>query len=159
MAVSRIFVANRGEIAVRVIRAARELGIHTIQAVSTADRDMLAAQLADTVVEIGAAHATKSYLNKEAVLAAAVASGADALHPGYGFLSESADFAEKVEAAGLVFIGPRAETIRAMGDKAMARAVAARAGVPTVPGSDGRIDGVDAARRIAAAIGYPVMIK
>ena len=159
MAIAKIFIANRGEIAVRIIRAARELGIATVQAVSRADRDMLAARLADAVAEIGPAQATKSYLNKDAVLAAAIASGADAVHPGYGFLSENADFADRVEQAGLVFIGPKGETIRAMGDKATARAMAARAGVPTVPGSEGRVEGVAAARACAEAIGYPVMIK
>ncbi|WP_181704840.1 acetyl-CoA carboxylase biotin carboxylase subunit [Chthonobacter rhizosphaerae] len=159
MAISSLFVANRGEIAVRVIRAARELGIRTVQAVSAADRDMLAARMADAVVEIGPAHARKSYLDIDAVLAGARASGADAVHPGYGFLSENADFAERVEAAGLVFVGPKAETIRAMGDKATARAMAAAAGVPTVPGSEGRVDGVEEARRVAREIGYPVMIK
>ena len=159
MAIGKIFIANRGEIAVRIIRAARELGLTTVQAVSQADRDMLAARLADSVAEIGPAQATKSYLNKEAVLAAAIASGADAVHPGYGFLSENADFADMVEKAGLVFIGPRAETIRAMGDKATARAMAARAGVPTVPGSEGRVDGAAAALTLAKTIGYPVMIK
>jgi acetyl-CoA carboxylase biotin carboxylase subunit len=111
------------------------------------------------VAEVGPPHATKSYLNKEAVIAAAVASGADALHPGYGFLSENADFAAMVEAAGLVFVGPKPETIRAMGDKAMAREMAARAGVPTVPGSEGRLDGVSAAVKAAGEIGFPVMIK
>ncbi len=115
MPISKIFVANRGEIAVRIIRAARELGIATVQAVSAADRDMLAARLADEVVEIGPAHARKSYLDMDAVLRGAIESGADAIHPGYGFLSENAAFAEKVEQAGLVFIGPKAETIRAMG--------------------------------------------
>ena len=108
MLIKRIFVANRGEIAVRIIRAAKELGIATVQAVSAADRDMLAARLADQVVEIGPAHARKSYLDMDAVLRGAIESGADAVHPGYGFLSENAAFAEKVEAAGLVFIGPKA---------------------------------------------------
>ncbi|MDR3517419.1 MAG: acetyl-CoA carboxylase biotin carboxylase subunit [Azospirillaceae bacterium] len=159
MAISKLFIANRGEIAVRIIRAARELGLRTVQAVSAADRDMLAARLADEVVEIGKAHATKSYLNKDAVLAAAVASGADAVHPGYGFLSENAGFAEMVERAGLVFVGPRPETIRAMGDKATARVMAMRAGVPTVPGSEGRVEDVPAALTAAMDIGYPVMIK
>ncbi|MQT15320.1 acetyl-CoA carboxylase biotin carboxylase subunit [Segnochrobactrum spirostomi] len=159
MPVTKIFVANRGEIAVRIIRAARELGIATVQAVSAADRDMLAARLADEVVEIGPAHARKSYLDMDAVLRGAIESGADAIHPGYGFLSENAAFAEKVEQAGLVFIGPKAETIRAMGDKATARAMAAAAGVPTVPGSEGRVDGVEAALAVAETIGYPVMIK
>ena len=159
MAIKALFIANRGEIAVRIIKAAKALGVRTIQAVSAADKDMLAARLADSVVEIGPAHATKSYLNQEAVVAAAIASGADAVHPGYGFLAENADFAEKVEAAGLIFVGPKPETIRAMGDKAVARQMAARAGVPTVPGSEGRIEGVEAALRAAPAIGYPIMIK
>jgi len=159
MAISKLFIANRGEIAVRIIRAAHELGIRVVQAVSAADRDMLAARLADEVVEIGKAHASKSYLNKEAVVAAAVASGADAVHPGYGFLSENADFAEMVESAGLVFVGPKPETIRAMGDKATARTMAMRAGVPTVPGSEGRVENAEAALSAARDIGYPVMIK
>jgi acetyl-CoA carboxylase biotin carboxylase subunit len=159
MPIQRIFVANRGEIAVRIIRAAKELGIGTVQAVSAADRDMLAARLADQVVEIGPAHARKSYLDMDAVLRGALESGADAVHPGYGFLSENAAFAEKVEAAGLVFIGPKADTIRAMGDKATARAMAAAAGVPTVPGSEGRVEGVETALHVAKSIGYPVMIK
>src|SRR5215218_2450788 len=159
MTIRTLFVANRGEIAVRIVRAAKEMGIRTVQAVSAADKDMLAARLADAVAEVGPAHATKSYLNKEAVIAAAMASGADAVHPGYGFLSENADFAAMVEAAGLIFVGPRPETIRAMGDKATARAIAAKAGVPTVPGSDGRVEGVAAALASAGAVGYPVMIK
>ncbi|MDQ0475196.1 acetyl-CoA carboxylase biotin carboxylase subunit [Labrys wisconsinensis] len=159
MRIRRIFVANRGEIAVRIIRAAKELGIATVQAVSAADRDMLAARLADAVAPVGPAHASKSYLNKPAMLQAALDAGCDAVHPGYGFLSENTEFAAMVEDAGLVFIGPRPETIRAMGDKAMARAIAAKAGVRTVPGSEGRVEGVEAARRVAEEIGYPVMIK
>jgi len=145
MPVTKILIANRGEIAVRIIRAAKSLGIATVQAVSKADHDMLAARLADEVVEIGPAHASKSYLNAEALLAAAASSGADAVHPGYGFLSENAGFAAAVEGRGLVFIGPSAETIRLMGDKATAREMAAKAGVPTVPGSPGRVEGIDAA--------------
>ena len=121
MPIKTLFVANRGEIAVRIIRAAKALGMRTVQAASSADREMLAAQMADEIAEIGPPHAAKSYLNKEAVVAAAIASGADAVHPGYGFLSENADFAAMVERAGLVFVGPRPETIRAMGDKAVAR--------------------------------------
>ena len=159
MAIRKLFIANRGEIAVRIIRAAKELGIETVQAVSAADREMLAARLADQVAPVGPAHATKSYLNKDAMLKAAIDSGCDAVHPGYGFLSENADFADMVEKAGLVFVGPRAETIRAMGDKATARSMAAKAGVPTVPGSEGRVEGIEEARRVAAGIGYPVMIK
>jgi acetyl-CoA carboxylase biotin carboxylase subunit len=158
MTIRTLFVANRGEIAVRIIRAAKTLGVRTVQAVSSADRDMLAARLADQVVEVGPPQAAKSYLNREALVAAAAASGADAVHPGYGFLSENADFAAMVESAGLAFVGPRPETIRAMGDKAVAREIAARAGVPTVPGSEGRIeDGT--AHEAAEAVGYPLMIK
>jgi acetyl-CoA carboxylase, biotin carboxylase subunit len=159
MSIKKLMIANRGEIAVRIIRAAKELGITTVQAVSKADHAMLAAKLADQVIEIGPPAALKSYLNREAILAAAHESGADAIHPGYGFLSENADFAEAVERAGLVFVGPRPDTIRRMGDKARARAVAAEAGVPTVPGSDGRIAGLGEARVLARRIGFPLMIK
>src|SRR3984957_9286289 len=159
MPIRTLFIANRGEIAVRIVRAAKALGIRTVQAVSSADRDMLAARMADEIVEIGPPHAAKSYLNKDAIVAAAVASGADAVHPGYGFLSENASFAAMVESAGLVFVGPPSETIQIMGDKAAAREMAARAGVPTVPGSAGRIEDVGAARRAAEAVGYPLMIK
>jgi acetyl-CoA carboxylase biotin carboxylase subunit len=159
MPIRTLFVANRGEIAVRIVRAAKALGIRTVQAVSSADWEMLAARMADEIAEVGPPHAAKSYLNKEALVAAAVAHGADAVHPGYGFLSENADFAAMVESAGLVFVGPRPETIRTMGDKAVAREVAARAGVPTVPGSSGRIEDAGTARHAAEAIGYPLMIK
>jgi acetyl-CoA carboxylase biotin carboxylase subunit len=158
MTISKILVANRGEIAVRIIRAARELGIATAQVVSAADRDMLAATLADEMVEIGPAQAAKSYLKIDAILAAAKSVGADAVHPGYGFLSENADFADAVKAAGLIFIGPDGDTIRKMGDKARARAIAAEAGVPTVPGSEGRVDPSDA-DRLVAEYGLPLMIK
>ncbi|HJS83831.1 MAG TPA: biotin carboxylase N-terminal domain-containing protein, partial [Acetobacteraceae bacterium] len=159
MALRKILIANRGEIAVRIVRAARELGIATVQAASAADRDMLAARLANAVVEIGPPQATRSYLNREAILRAAEASGADAIHPGYGFLSEDAAFAEMVERAGLVFIGPRPETIRRMGDKAAARATAAEAGVPTVPGSEGRVTHPDEAAALGRDIGFPLMLK
>ena len=141
----------------RIIRAARELGITTIQAVSRADRDMLAARMADEVVEVGPAHAAKSYLNQQAMLQAAIGAKADAIHPGYGFLSENATFAESVEQAGLIFVGPRAETIRLMGDKARAREIAAEAGVSTVPGTKGTNETNLAAH--ARDIGFPVMIK
>ncbi len=159
MPIRRLLIANRGEIAVRIQRAARTLGIVAVQAVSAADRDSLAAALADEVVEIGKPQAAQSYLSADRLLDAAMRSGADAVHPGYGFLAENADFAERVEQAGLVFVGPRAQTIRRMGDKASARATAMAAGVPTVPGSDGRVAGGPAARDIAAKIGFPVMIK
>jgi acetyl-CoA carboxylase biotin carboxylase subunit len=154
-----LLVANRGEIAVRVIRAAQELGMRAAVTVSDADRDSLAARMADQAVHIGSAHAAKSYLNSDAILEAARQCGADAIHPGYGFLSENAAFAEKVENAGLIFVGPSSSIIAMMGDKARARATAKRAGVPTVPGSEGAIDSLEQARDVAGGIGYPVMIK
>jgi acetyl-CoA carboxylase biotin carboxylase subunit len=154
-----LFIANRGEIAVRINRAARALGMRVVQAHSDADRDMLAVRLADRAANVGLPQAAKSYLDIARVVAAAVETGAEAVHPGYGFLSERAEFAAAVEAAGLRFIGPAPETIRRMGDKAAARATARAAGVPVVPGSEGRVEGPAAARRIARQIGYPLMIK
>jgi acetyl-CoA carboxylase biotin carboxylase subunit len=159
MAIRKILIANRGEIAVRIIRAAREMGIATVQAVSAADRDMLAARMADECIDIGPPQAARSYLNAAAILDAAARSGADAIHPGYGFLAENAAFAEAVEAAGLVFIGPTSATIRLMGDKAAARRTAEGAGVPTIPGSEGVVRDAAEAMRLAEAIGYPLMIK
>ncbi|MGI9493554.1 MAG: acetyl-CoA carboxylase biotin carboxylase subunit [Geminicoccaceae bacterium] len=159
MTIKRLFIANRGEIAVRIQRAAKALGMTTIQAHSDADADMLAVRLADEAVPIGPPHPTKSYLNIEAIIAAAKEAKVDAIHPGYGFLSENANFAEAVEGAALVFVGPKAETIRQLGDKVTARKVASAAGVPTVPGSDGGLDDVEAAKDVASSIGYPVMIK
>jgi len=159
MTISRLLIANRGEIAVRIQRAARELGIKTIQVYSAADADSLAVRMADDAINIGPFQAAKSYLNIEAILAAARATGADAIHPGYGFLSENPVFADAVEAAGLIFVGPKGETIRTMGDKAAARGAAQRAGVPVVPGSEGRVAELVEARRLAEKIGFPVMIK
>ncbi|AYM64972.1 acetyl-CoA carboxylase biotin carboxylase subunit [Agrobacterium fabrum] len=159
MNIRSILVANRGEIAVRIIKAAKALGIRTVQVHSTADADMLAVKLADEAVNIGPPSAAKSYLNIDAVISAAKAAGVDAVHPGYGFLSENADFADAVETAGLIFIGPRGDAIRLLGDKVAAREVAARAGVPTVPGSAGRITSLDEARTIAEKTGFPIMIK
>ena len=159
MPIRKLLIANRGEIAVRIIRAARELDIATVAVFSEADRDSLAVRMADEAAAIGPAQAAKSYLNADAILAAARSSGADAIHPGYGFLSENAAFASAVEAAGLTFVGPSPEAIRIMGNKSLARETAAKAGVPCVPGSDGVVTGIDAAVASAAKIGYPVMIK
>lgn len=159
MTIKSLLIANRGEIAVRIIRAARELGIRTVQVHSKADTDSLAVKLADEAIDIGPAQAAKSYLNIPAVIDAAKRSGADAIHPGYGFLAENAEFADAVNVAGLTFVGPSANAIRLMGDKVAARQAAAAAGVPTVPGSDGRIDDLEAARAVVARTGYPVMIK
>ena len=159
MTIQRLFIANRGEIAVRIIRAAQALGIHTIQAHSEADADMLAVILADEAVLIGPAPAKDSYLNIAAILNAAKDTGADAIHPGYGFLSESPTFVRAVEDAGLIFVGPSADTIERMGDKVAARQAAEAAGVPVVPGSKGRVDTVAEAVAIAEEIGFPVMIK
>jgi acetyl-CoA carboxylase biotin carboxylase subunit len=159
MAITKLLIANRGEIAVRIIRAARELGIKTVQVHSAADAEMLAVKMADEAVNIGPPHAAKSYLNIENILKAAKDSGADAVHPGYGFLAENAGFADAVEAAGLIFVGPKGDAIRVMGDKVAARVAAEAAGVPVVPGSDGRVDDPEQAKAIALAIGFPIMIK
>ena len=155
----RILIANRGEIALRVIRACRELGVETVAVYSTADRDTLPVQLATRAVCICPARAAESYLNQAAVLTAAVESGCEAVHPGYGFLSENADFADLCQKCGLTFIGPSGDVIRAMGDKAAARAMMKAAGVPVVPGSDGCVADAEEALRWAEAIGYPVMLK
>jgi len=158
-AFQKLLIANRGEIAVRIIRAAKELGLRTVAVYSDADANSLHVQLADEAVRLGPAHASKSYLDVEAMLRAARESGAQAVHPGYGFLSENADFAERVEGAGLVFVGPTPHAIRTMGNKAAARAAAMKADVPTVPGSDGVVESGAAAVALARDIGYPIMIK
>jgi acetyl-CoA carboxylase biotin carboxylase subunit len=152
-----MLVANRGEIAMRVIRAARELGIQTVLAASEADLDTLPARYADRTVCIGPAPAGDSYLRVQTIIAAAVGSGADAIHPGYGFLSESALLAAACEAASIAFIGPTAEQVRVVGDKLRARAIAEAAGVPTTPG--GAVESLEQARRLAAEVGYPVLLK
>jgi acetyl-CoA carboxylase biotin carboxylase subunit len=157
--INRLLVISRGEIAVRTVRAASELGITTIAAYSDADETSLAVTLADESVNIGGAHAKKSYLNHEAILAAAEELKADAIHPGYGFLSENAEFARAVEEAGLTWVGPSAATIARMGDKSTAIETAREAGVPVVPGSGGVIADVEEGRRAAAEVGYPVLIK
>jgi len=157
--IQKLLIANRGEIAVRIIRAARDLGIETVQAHSEADTESRAVLMADEAAVIGPPAAAKSYLNVEAILKAAKDTGADAIHPGYGFLAENAAFADAVADAGLIFVGPSGDTIRLMGDKAAARAEAKKAGVPTVPGSDGVIEDMEAAAALAEEIGFPVMIK
>lgn len=156
----KIVIANRGEIALRILRACKELGIKTVAVHSTADRDLKHVLMADETVCIGPAPSVKSYLNIPALISAAEITGADAIHPGYGFLSENADFAEQVERSGFVFIGPRAETIRLMGDKVSAINAMKKTGVPCVPGSDGSL-GEDIAknREIANRIGYPIIVK
>lgn len=159
MNIASILIANRGEIAVRVIRAAKALGLRTVQVYSEADKDSLAVRLADEAINIGPPAAAKSYLNIEAIVRAARQAGVDAVHPGYGFLSENADFADAVVAENMVFVGPSGDSIRLLGDKIAARGVASKAGVPTVPGSDGKVADMDAGRKIVAQIGYPVMIK
>ncbi len=156
----KILIANRGEIALRVQRACRELGIKTVAVYSEADREAKYVKLADESVCIGPAPSAKSYLNIPAVISAAEVTDAQAIHPGYGFLSENADFAERVEQSGFVFIGPRAETIRLMGDKVSAKDAMKKAGVPCVPGSDGALpDDPSELIKIAKRVGYPVIIK
>ena len=157
--IRKLLIANRGEIAVRIIRAAHALGIPTVAACSEADRDSLAARMADEVHVLGQARADKSYLNIEALIGALKVTGADAVHPGYGFLSENADFAEAVVAAGVIFVGPSPDTIRRMGDKAEARRTAQAAGVPVVPGSPGGLIDVDSALNVAESVGFPLLIK
>ena len=155
----RILIANRGEIAVRVFRACRELEIEPVVVYSQADREALHVQLAEQAYCIGPARSADSYLNVNAILTVAQAAGCDAIHPGYGFLSENADFADACEAAGITFIGPSGDVIRAMGNKAAARKLMQSAGVPVVPGSDGAVDTAEQAKALADSIGYPVLIK
>ena len=156
----KVLIANRGEIAVRIIQACRDLGIISVAVYSEADREALHAQIADEAVCIGPARAADSYLNMDNIISAALASGCQAIHPGFGFLSENPDFAERITQAGLAFIGPTAATIRLMGDKVSAITAMKKAGVPTVPGSDGPLtDDMDANRAHAKRIGYPVIIK
>ncbi len=156
----KILIANRGEIALRVLRACKELGIKTVAVHSTADKDLMHVRLSDESVCIGPPSPTESYLNIPAIISAMEVTDADAVHPGYGFLSENADFAEQVENSGFIFIGPRAETIRKMGDKVSAIEIMREAGVPTVPGSNGPLDDdTDRTLKLAREIGYPVIIK
>ncbi|UJJ30876.1 acetyl-CoA carboxylase biotin carboxylase subunit [Halopseudomonas maritima] len=156
----KVLIANRGEIALRVIRACKELGLKTVAVHSTADRELMHLAMADESVCIGPAPATQSYLNIPAIISAAEVTGADGIHPGYGFLAENADFAEQVENSGFTFIGPSAAVIRLMGDKVSAIAAMKETGVPTVPGSDGPLPEDEAeCLKIAQRVGYPVIIK
>ncbi len=156
---NKVLIANRGEIALRVIRACRELGVHTVAVYSEADRESLHVRFADDDVCIGPAPSRSSYLNIPRLIAAAEITGADAIHPGYGFLAENAEFAEICRASNITFIGPTPDQIRQMGDKASARRLAKEAGVPTVPGSAGILADVDEALVVAQEIGFPVIIK
>ena len=156
----KVLIANRGEIAVRIIRACREVGMQTVAVYSDADRQALHVRYADEAYRLGPAPSRESYLRADKIIAAALRSGANAIHPGYGFLAERADFAEACTAAGLVFIGPKASSIAAMGDKAVARATVARAGVPVVPGTEG--EGAlsdEELLALAPAIGFPLLVK
>ena len=157
--IKKVLIANRGEIALRIIRACRDMGIRTVAVYSTADRDAMHVQLADESVCIGPAAAKDSYLNESAILTAALLANADAIHPGYGFLSERADFARKVESHGMIWIGPSPDMITKMGDKVNAKKTAIECGLPVVPGSDGAVETLDSALEIADKIGYPVMLK
>ena len=160
MKLEKVLIANRGEIALRVLRACRQLGLKTVAVHSTADRDLMHVKLADEAVCIGPAAPKDSYLNIPSIIAAAEATGANAIHPGYGFLSENADFAEMVEKSGFIFIGPTADTIRLMGDKVSAKKAMQKAGVPCVPGSAGALgENAEENRKLANQIGYPIIIK
>ena len=156
---NKILIANRGEIALRVIRACREMGIKSVAVHSTADSDAMYVKMADESVCIGPALSADSYLNKSAIISAAVVTNADAVHPGYGFLSENAEFADMLEAHGIEFIGPTAEHIRKMGDKVEAKRTAIELGIPVVPGSKGALDTLSDALKTAKEIGYPVIVK
>ena len=155
----RILIANRGEIAVRIFRACREMNIQPVVVYSQGDADALHVQLAEEAYCIGPARSADSYLNRDAILTVAKQTGCDALHPGYGFLSENADFADACAQAGVTFIGPSGDVIRKMGNKAAARKLMQQAGVPVVPGSDGAVDTPEQAKALADEMGYPVLIK
>jgi len=157
--IKKILIANRGEIALRIVRACRELGIQTLAVYSEADEQSLHVQLADEAICIGPAAGAESYLRADRILSAAEIADVDAIHPGYGFLSENAEFAEQCESCNITFIGPRSDTISRMGDKAVARETVAKAGVPIIPGSDGPIEDESQAIKIAQKIGFPVIIK
>ncbi|MFL2771624.1 MAG: acetyl-CoA carboxylase biotin carboxylase subunit [Rhodospirillaceae bacterium] len=155
----KILIANRGEIALRILRACKEMGIKTVAVHSTADAEAMHVRLADESVCIGPPPSTESYLNKAAIISAATVTNAEAIHPGYGFLSENADFAEMIEEHGITFIGPTPEHIRVMGDKVAAKTAAVKSGIPVVPGSNGLLESAEDARRVGREVGYPILIK
>ncbi len=155
----KILIANRGEIAVRIIRACRELGVRCVAVYSTADRESLHAQIADEAICIGPPATKDSYLNMNAVIQAALNTGAEAIHPGFGFLSENADFARLCEKSGIVFIGPSYKSIEMLGDKAAAKETMKNAGVPVIPGSEGAVKSMDEAKKVAEKCGYPILVK
>ena len=157
--IRKILIANRGEIAVRIIRACREMGIETVAVYSEADKEALHTQLADEAVCIGPAPSSDSYLNMEQIISATIISGADAIHPGFGFLSENSRFAELCEQCNIIFIGPGADVIRSLGDKSQARTTMVQANVPVIPGSDHAIYDAEEGAKIAEETGYPVIIK
>lgn len=156
---SKVLVANRGEIAVRIIRSLKELGIKSVAIYSTVDRESLHVQLADEAVCVGTARPQDSYLNMKNILAAAIGTGVEAIHPGFGFLSENSQFVEMCEAVGITFIGPNSEIIDLMGNKANAREQMQKSGVPVIPGSEGFIETVEEAKKVANKVGYPVLLK
>ncbi|MCQ2592413.1 MAG: acetyl-CoA carboxylase biotin carboxylase subunit [Treponema sp.] len=157
--IKKLLIANRGEIAVRIIRCCKEMGIKTVAVYSTADKENLHVKLADEAYCIGLPPSAKSYLNDDAIITVALRTGCEAIHPGVGFLSENASFAKDVEKAGLIWIGPKPETIELLGDKVQARATALKYGLPITPGSDGAIDSLEKGQQIAAKCGFPVIIK
>src|SRR5512141_1106413 len=157
--ISKVLIANRGEIALRIILACKEMGLKTVAVHSEADRDSLHVRYADDDVCIGPATSKQSYLNISSIIAAAEITGADAVHPGYGFLAENDHFAEILGDCGITFIGPSPEAIRLMGNKSKARETAKLAGAPIIPGSDGPVDDVDTAEAVAREIGFPVILK
>ena len=157
--IRKLLIANRGEIAVRVIRACREMGIASVAVYSEADKESLHVQLADEAVCIGPAPSSKSYLNMERIISAALVTGADAIHPGFGFLSENAAFAECCEKCGITFVGPPSSVIRSMGNKQEARNTMIKASVPVIPGTETTVYDGETGKKFAEEIGYPVMIK
>ena len=157
--INKVLIANRGEIALRVIRCCKDMGIKTVAIYSTVDKDALHVKMADEAICVGPAPAKESYLNQAAIITAAMMTNSDAIHPGFGFLSEREDFIQKVEGHGIIFIGPNSKLVAAMGDKIVAKKTAVEAGLPIIPGSDGAVDDLDAALDWAEEIGYPVMLK